>query len=564
MLIVLLDWIYIFFITQLFGFGFFKFLNKHIKTNLESGIIQHIVCGIALSTIYTQFFSLFYKIGLIANLLLLVCCVIIFIKHKNELISLFKGLVKLLTSWQGMLYIGILLLIAFFTSRGAIHADTNMYHAQAIRWYEEYGIVKGLANLQWHFAYNSSYFAFASLFSMGFLLPQPLHCTTGFIFAIFCIWAIKQLSNFFTHTRHISDMCCIGILLYALVNLTGCISPASDYPTMLFSLYLITRWAQEIENSKDNIFSYCMLSVLSVFIFTLKMSAGLLVLLTLYPAVHLVKKKKIKEILIYISLGIITLIPFLIRNFIISGWLLYPFPTLDLFSVDWKLPIQYVIIDSNQLKTWARCLYDAKLINTPMSEWIPIWWNSQERYAQMLILTNILAIILDASIVLHTLINKSKINWNIVLLNICTILSAIAWFFLASFIRYGLAFLIAIPMLSVGMWMRKEKSSFYKLFSGCLVTLMFFILTPYWDHYFTDDTVFIKQNLMQPYYIVQKDYESSEMEVIKMNNIDIYTPKTGETTGYKYFPCSSYDYMITNTELRGSDIKEGFRNTEFQ
>ena len=119
-------------------------------------------------------------------------------------------------------------------------------------------------------------------------------------------------------------------------------------------------------------------------------------------------------------------------------------------------------------------------------------------------------------------------------------------------------------MVSVGMWMRKEESSFYKLFSGCLVVLMFFILTPYWDHYFTDDMVFIKQNLTEPYYINQKDYDHSPMTTIEMNGLSIYTPIEGEITGYNHFPASSYDYMIECSELRGNDIKDGFRNSEFK
>ena len=51
---------------------------------------------------------------------------------------------------------------AYFASRGLQHTDTGIYHAQAIRWYEEYGLVKGLGNLQQHFAYNSAYLAYAA------------------------------------------------------------------------------------------------------------------------------------------------------------------------------------------------------------------------------------------------------------------------------------------------------------------------------------------------------------------------------------------------------------------
>ncbi len=564
MLIVLLNWFYIFFVTELLGFGFCKYLSKFLKREISYPISGNIICGIVITTVYAQFFSLFYKVGLIANLILLILSFIIVFLYRKELLVLCRECKTTLFSWEGVLYLGVLLLFAFFTSRGTIHTDTNMYHAQAIRWYEEYGVVKGLANLQWHFAYNSSYFGFAALFSMAFLGVQSLHCTTGFIAVILCIWALHHLKDFFVHKHHMADMCSIGILFYALVNITGSVSPASDYATMFLALYLIARWAEVIESETNDITEYCHLSILAVYIATLKLSAGLLVLLVIYPAVFLIRERRVKEIIIYLVLGILTVIPFLIRNVIISGWLLYPFPALDLFAVDWKLPAYYVEIDSAQIKVWARCLYDPKLLETPFLEWLPIWWEAQERYAQMLILTNLLAIALDGMILLHVIFTKKKINWNLVLLNVVVIASAVAWLFLAAFIRYGLAFLLAIPMLSVGRWMQREKSSFYKLLSGCTVVLMFFLLTPYWDHYFNDDLLFIKQNLTEPYYIIQKDYDHSEMRTFDMDGITIYNPVQGEITGYQYFPASSYDYMINCTGLRGDSIREGFKNTEFE
>lgn len=565
MISVLLNWFYIFIVTFLIGLGFFRSLSVILKKELSFSFFSLILCGIAVTTIYAQILSIFCKIGLFANLLLVALCVAVVIKNRSLLWGYFEKTKQIFFSWEGLLYLGLIFFIAFCTSRGTLHTDTNLYHAQAIRWYEEYGVVKGLGNLQWHFAYNSSYFAFAALFSMKFLCGQSLHCTTGFIAIILILWSLYHLRGFFSHKYHITDMCCIGILFYALVNLTGCVSPASDYATMYMALYLIARWTETIEKRPEDIDAFALLSVFSVYVMTLKVSAGLMILLVIFPLIHLIKTKRIKAIGIYFALGIITAAPFLIRNVIISGWLLYPFAAIDLFHFDWKMPVQYVNIDSATIKVWARCLYSPVMenINIPFREWLPVWWGAQEHYAQMLILTNILAVVLDASILVHKLVTKVKINWNIILLNFVLFGCVIAWLFLAPFIRYGLAFLLAVPMISVGMWMKKdEPSSFYKLFSGCVVFVMFFVLTPYWDHYFSDDLLFIKQNITEPYYIRQKEYNTSSMKEYDMNGITVYCPTEGDTVGYNYFPSSAYDYMITNTELRGNTLKKGFRSLE--
>lgn len=568
MITVLLNWGYIFIITYLIGLGFFKLLSVVLKRSFTFTFFSSILCGVAVTTVYAQLLSLFCKIGFLANLLLIILCIVTLILYPHSFYKETLQKIKLaFFSWQGLLYIGLILFIAFYTSRGTIHTDTSLYHAQAIRWYEEYGVVKGLGNLQWHFAYNSSYFAFAALFSLKFLCGQSLHCTTGFIAIILILWSVHHLRGFLTHTSHMCDMCCVGILFYTLVNLTGCVSPASDYASMYMALYLIARWCQTIEQSPNNIDAFALLSIFSVYVMTLKLSTGLLILLVIFPLVCLIKAKRIKDIFLYFGLGFLTAAPFLIRNVIISGWLLYPFAAIDLFQFDWKMPERYVTIDSSTIKVWARCLYDPKLIDMPFQEWLPIWWNAQERYSQMLILTNILALVLNIAILLHKIIAKSKLCWNTILLNLCAFACLVSWLFLAPFIRYGLAFLLAVPMLSIGIWLgmwpqKTQPSSFYKLFSGSIVFLMFFVLTPYWDHYFVDDIVFIKQNLKQPYYICQKDYDTSAMKEYDRNGIVIYCPEEGQITGYDYFPSSSYDYMIQLTELRGNTLKDGFRSLE--
>lgn len=565
MISVLLNWLYIFVITLLIGLGFLRILSVILEKKLSFSFFNLILCGIAVTTVYAQILSLFCKIGFLANLLLVALCIVVAIKNRDILWGYGKKTKQIFFSWEGLLYFGLIIFIAFCTSRGALHTDTNLYHAQAIRWYEEYGVVKGLGNLQWHFAYNSSYFAFAALFSMKFLCGQSLHCTTGFIAIILILWSLYYLRGFFSHKSHLTDMCCVGILFYVLVNLTGCVSPASDYATMYMALYLVARWAETIEKSPDDIDTFARLSVFSVYVMTLKLSAGLMILLVIFPLFYLVKTKRIKAIGIYFALGVIMAAPFLIRNVIISGWLLYPFAAIDLFHFDWKMPVNYVNIDSATIKVWARCLYNPVMenIKIPFREWLPIWWEAQEHYAQMLILANILAFVLDVSILIHMLVTRAKINWNIILLKLVLFGCIIAWLFLAPFIRYGLAFLLAVPMISVGMWMKKdEPDSFYKLFSGCIVFVMFFVLTPYWDHYFSDDLLFIKQNITEPYYICQKKYDSSSMEEYDMNGITVYLPTDADITGYDYFPSSAYDYMIINTELRGNTLKEGFRSLE--
>ena len=468
---------------------------------------------------------------------------------------------KLIFSWEGFFYLCFILLIAFFTSRGKFHTDTNIYHAQNIRLYEEYGIIKGMANLQLHYGYNSLYLAFAAIMSLSWLLPWSLHTTTGFIEVILCIYAFHHLRTFKERNSHLEDAGCVAILFYALVNVTGSISPATDYPTMFLSIYMISVWLRAMER-KAHYSVYALLSVFAVFLGVLKLSAIAMAAVVIYPAFFLVKEKKWKDIGIYMGLGILILAPYLIRNVIISGWLIYPFEALDLFQVDWKVPLEYLLVDSYQIKVWGRCLYDVNLIDLPVKEWMPIWWEGQERYAQMLLGANVLGLFLAFLNLVYKMVKKIEVRIELIVLYIGMIASALVWFFMAPFIRYGLAFLLTLPLISMASWYDYQKSGLHSIITGSVVVCMFFCFSPYVDNYVTDDGVFVKQNLLEQYYIIPKDYDVGGTESVEVKGNRIYynapLPGEGEINSYHYFPNTAYKFMLERSTLVSEEIKDGF------
>ena len=135
----------------------------------------------------------------------------------------------------------------------------------------------------------------------------------------------------------------------------------------------------------------------------------------------------------------------------------------------------------------------------------------------------------------------------------------LVWFLMAPFIRYGLAFLFAVPMLAVGEYLSEKKRGFYSILTGGLVFLIVVSISPYWDNYITDAGVFLKQNVTQPYYFSQKDYDDTEMESYEMNGNAVYYPKEGEINSYHVYPGTCYRIMAERTTLMGDNIKDGFK-----
>ncbi len=554
MVVIVLSWVYMFLICTLIGIGTLSPVrNRHFSVTL------YLVTGIVGITVYAQFFSIFAKIGLWAHVVLVATALVCGYRNRSTVWQLWQTYRPVLCSWEGFFYCCFVLLIAFFTSRGEFHTDTNIYHAAAIRIYEEYGLVKGIGNLQLHYAYNSSYLAFASIFSMKWLLGSSLHTTTGFLETVMCLYAFHGLRAFRQHKAHVADMMRIGILLYTLVNVTRSMSPATDYATMFFALFIITAWCENFFEKGSELTVYCLLTVAAVFAATLKFSSCLLVLLGLYPAWCLIREKRWKEIGICLFGGCVILCPFLVRNYLISGWLLYPFEGIDLFKVPWKIPLEYLVHDADQIKVWGRCLYDVEKVDMPLYEWLPVWWEHQFRYEKMFLGGVLLGTALQLLMVGMRLYRKQKIRPQMAVLHLAVWGNVLVWFLVAPFIRYGLAFLIAVVMLAVGDYLGERKQGLCSIVAGSLVFGILVSLSPYWDQYVTEAGVFVKQNLREPYYIEQKDYDRGSMDSCEINGNTIYFSTGEEINSYHVFPGTCYKPMLERSTLIGERIEDGFR-----
>ena len=554
MAVIILSWIYMFLVCMLIGVGMFSLVR-----NKSFSLTLCLAAGITGITVYTEIFSIFAGISMWAHVALLAAALVCGYRNRSMVWQFWRTYRPVIFSWEGFFYCGFVLLIAFFTSRGEFHTDTNIYHAAAIRIYEEYGLVKGIGNLQLHYAYNSSYLAFASIFSLNWLFGSSLHTTTGFLEVVMGLYAFHGLREFGRHDSHVTDMMRIGILLYMLVNVTRSMSPATDYATMFFALFIVTAWCENFFEKGSDFTVYCLLTVAAVFAATLKFSSCLLALIGLYPACRLIREKRWKESIVYFLCGCVVLCPFLIRNYLISGWLLYPFDGIDIFQVPWKIPMEYLVHDADQIKVWGRCLYDVDKVDMPVGQWLPVWWEHQFRYEKMFLGGVLLGTALQFLMTGMRLYRKQKLRLQLVVLHLAIWGNIFVWFLMAPFIRYGLAFLISVVMISVGDYLSERKQGLCSIVAGSLVFCILVSVSPYWDQYVTDAGVFIKQCLSEPYYIVQKDYDRGNMDSCEINGNTIYFSVGDEINSYHVFPGTCYKPMLERSTLMGDRIEDGFR-----
>ena len=551
MLFVIVNWIYLAATSFLLGTAFAKFVRRVLGWEMKS-VTETVFYGLIWATVYAQVFSLFGGVGALANGILLAVCIVIAFVWRKTIKSTLVQSIKTSGRVHGAAVLILVLIWAYCTSRGYMHYDSDLYHAQSIRWIEEFGVAPGLGNIHVRFAYNSSFFALSALYSMKFLGGQSLHAVNGFLALLL---SVEVLKAFRMKRFGLSDFARLGACYYLTILYRDIVAPASDYAVMCVVFFIIIRWLVHLEQKEHSVAPYALLCVAGVYAVTLKLTAGCILLLVLKPAISLIKEKKGKEIAVYIAMGLLVLAPWVIRTALISGYLLYPFPALDVLTVDWKIPVEAAARDAAEIKTWGRGLNDAALVNMPVTEWFPHWFSAMlPTIGKIFILADFVCAAVFFGILVSTIIRHGKTKgedrkWDELLVLACMLLSFGFWLFSAPLLRYGYAYVLLVIVLTAGILYRKVKipAAAERLFAVLVFAFLAVKAVTFARYAWSVSD--------EPYYIAQQEYGTYELDSFEVNDVRFYYPLSGDRVGYEAFPAIPLKKEIL---FRGESLEDGF------
>ncbi len=602
MLFTLLNWLYILITCYICGsFVLTRFTGK------ESSFSGYVMGGIAILTAYSEYFSIFGGVGLTANIILiLVCLAAAFAdreRHRDRLKSLFSvfdGKTAGKAKAAGTLAVSglVILVCAYFTAASSFTYDSGTYHAQSIHWIESYGVVKGLAHMQTRLGFNNSYFALCALFSFHFL-GRSMHSVSGFLAAFTMVYSIcryaghlkvKEDTGRNSFKLRVSDFLCIAPFAYFIITAFEITSPSTDFGVIWMIIWLVIRWVVCIEEDtqpegcNDRVTVFSLLSVFSIFLVTVKLSVGVLALITLYPLVFLIREKKYGDIVKYILSGLVLVLPFFIRNYLITGWLVYPFPSVDLFNPDWKVPLEGVRHEADEVVVWARYTKDTALIDQSIREWFPVWWEEQgqaNRFLSLSAFAGCMAVIVRILItlilpVLRRRAGKAEEKEISYVFMGAVLLICFAFFMTtAPSNRFGYAYILTLPLYGAGdlcINLIPEISGGKEgrggrpvkvagvLFSVILLILLLSGLVRGIRMYASDDKRMALETGITGYIVSQRDYPEAYCDSGEWEGMKIYYPvNEGEQIWYHAFPAILYRGNLDGMERRGSSIRDGFR-----
>ena len=551
MIPVLITWIWILICSYLWGHLAIQIINRILRKNVDITLEFSIILGIGILAIYAETFSLFSGVGLFANLLMLVVDIFVIVKWREVLVIRIK---KLTSEKRNVWYVIIIIIFSYISMTymfEVVTYDTGLYHSQAVQWIEEYGVVPGLGNLHHRFAYNSAIMCLHALFSMKFLFGQQMHCVNGFMLILFTSYAVTSMKFVKNKRIYISDFLRVAFFVYYNMD-TSFSSLGSDLISLCLVIYIVIKYVEGIEDNISNIEYYCYLSILALIAVSFKLSVALIALIVIYPAYMLIKDKNWKMLIKLISLGAVLTLPFLIRNIIISGYIVYPFPKLDLFSFDWKMNKYVCLWDAKEVRSWGQGVCDANLSPT-FREWFEIWINRQSNANKCLFFASIIISVLLVVISIVNYIKEKDLRKPVLSVTVLGML--IYWFTGAPLMRYGIVFTIIPVLIFVGLLFSMLQSRLKKitiistLFIICIMGIRIF---PFVSHV-------INFRISSDIVYYQVGHEPFEFTKAELEGVDIYIPENGDRIGNCAFPSTPYINNLELIELRGDDLSDGFR-----
>ncbi|HEU4789076.1 MAG TPA: hypothetical protein VFS71_05285, partial [Flavobacterium sp.] len=194
MVLILLSWIYIFFSTINLGF-----VTDRILRLKNQNFVIHTVLGLFTTTIFTSIWAIFGRVNFEFHIVLLFVNLVVFLKFQKEIQLIYKlffeQLLSLTTPLKIALGIIVILILAQSASIPYI-LDNESYYIQTIKWINEYGFVKGLANLHFFLAQTSGWHILQSAYNFSFLYDK-FNDISGFCLLLGNTFSIIKLNDYF-------------------------------------------------------------------------------------------------------------------------------------------------------------------------------------------------------------------------------------------------------------------------------------------------------------------------------------------------------------------------------
>ena len=551
MILVLLLWGLFFFVFLTLGFSLSKVLKKIPGLKEESyslGSDGYFFMGfLSLSTV-TGILSIFIPI---ANRVLvcagLVFVILLIINYKEIIIELKQSVKSFsdLSTHELLLLSFLVVFVLTAVVQNITWLDTQSYHAQNIQWIRKYAVVPGLGNVHDRFAFNSMFFVISALFTFQIkdILIFPLNgiCYIILIVKLFTLYSKESRQGAIWK----SVLYGLTILISLLIMIPNLNTPSPDMICAVLTIYAFIIILDRREYGKHlTLIQIILIDLLIFSCVSYKLSSLFLAISILL----FLNKDLLKKILVTSVIFILIISPFIIRNYYLSGYLIYPFPAIDIFNVDWKIPLNNVIETKSVIEGWAKIPVMAyqEVLSMKLSEWIYQWFKQLSFFSKLVVSVNFFSVFTFIIMLIRRDFFLAKIQV-IILINL------VFWFIQAPDPRFAYGFIFLGFSLTIAYIIKLfensafiGKTKFIKIALACFLLVILCRRITFPGHTLKTPALWI---LPAQFGTVEtRDYSTNFHYSIPVNEQECF---------YTDIPCVTY--TLDNVILRGSDLKDGFK-----
>jgi len=346
MILIAISWIYILVTTINLGVGFDKLMNLSNKNFVITSVL-----GLFSTTILASIWAIFGRINIEFHIVLILLNIFSFLKFRNPTIDLYKSsllelqqLPKRLKIVLGTVYVLIILQCASIP----FAIDNESYYIQTIKWLNEYGFVKGLANLHLFYGQMSGWHITQSVFNFSFLYKN-FNDLSGFCLLLGNVFAILKLNEYSKNDN--KNYLLVGLLpLFNIFFFQFVSAPSPDIPVYIFSFIFFFYFLENFKQITSETFG--LLLILVLFLLYIKNTT---LTFAVFPLILLVFnfKSLSGKLLKPILLSILIIVLFFIKNLIICGSPLFPSKIFTAIATDYAIPSRIQTFYYDNLKYYG-------------------------------------------------------------------------------------------------------------------------------------------------------------------------------------------------------------------
>ncbi len=509
--------------------GYFFTKNNNQIVNLSN----HLIYGIILISFITLVINFFFPLNIIVNSCILILPLLIILKNYKFYFSL------------NFLKFAIFNTIIIFL----LVAKSNIYRPDAILYHLSYTgilnnekIIFGLSNLHFRFAHISIIQYFSAFFNNIIFETKGIVIAIALVSSAVIINFLSHLLNYLkTKNYNFHFFFLLSLLIYIGYKMNRYGEFGNDAPTHFLFFFLISEILLHINKEKENFVAKNL--ILASFIVLNKITMAFALFL---PIIFISKKNIKKEFKIKKNyLFLILLLPWFLKNIIISGCLIYPVEKLCFQNLEWT-NIDQVKMVSEENEAWTKSWPDFKnpkqISQKEYSSnfnWIETWSkNHLKKIIEILLPYLIFLLIIFLIIFKYKTKDISNNKFDLKrykLLIFLMMIFSLIWFLKVPVYRYGYSYFISLFALLFAFMCTYKKTINDKLNFFFKILIIFI------------STIFISKNIMK--IVITKEenkkifpelifIDKSDFKEIKLNKFIYY--ESNKMCGYTVKPCSHY------------------------